>query len=319
MTPAELKKLIDLYITGDATPEEKQLVDDWYISYTETQNADNISNDELLKAEIYAGIANKINKPVAKTRSINFMRYAAAVAIIVVSASVLIRKKNILPLFSEKSTENFTAVTTRAGEVKQVNLPDGSSVWLNANSVLRISSNFQDKQQRYVYLDEGEAFFKVTKNPERPFLVKTPHITTRVLGTSFNVRAYRALQQSSVTVCTGRVQVNDSKRQLAVLIPNTQVNYDVASGSAKVIKADGLASRIWTEGKLMLNNATFNDLAFAITNTYGIKLVSKNNASKNYRFNININTQRTLDETLRIICSVHQNTYRRKADEIAIY
>lgn len=319
MIPAELKKLIDRYIAGEATADEKQLVNDWYASYTATPGKASAADDELLKAEIYAGIADKINKPAAKTRSINFMRYAAAVAIIVVSASVLIRKKNISPLFSNNSTESFTLVTTKAGEVKKVNLPDGSSVWLNANSVLRIGHNFQDKQQRYVYLDEGEAFFKVTKNPKRPFLVKTPHITTRVLGTSFNVRAYRALQHSNVTVCTGRVQVNDHKRQLAVLIPNTQVNYDLADGRARIIKADGAAARSWTEGKLMFSDATFNELAFAINNTYGLKLVSKNNASKNYRFNININTQRTLDETLRIICSVHQNTYRRKADEIVIY
>lgn len=319
MTPAELKKLIDRYLAGDVTPDEKQLVDDWYASYTETDGETHAEYDEILKAEILAGIEEKIQKPAAKVRHIRLMRYAAAVAILVVSASVIIRKKNIAPVLSVASTENFTSVTTKAGEVKKVNLPDGSSVWLNANSVLRFSDNFQDKTQRYVYLDEGEAFFQVTKNPQRPFLVHTPHITTRVLGTSFNVRSYAVLKQSSVTVCTGRVQVNDHSKQLAILIPNRQINYDVATGQSKVSIANGLASKSWTEGKLVFADATFHELAFAINNTYGVKLVSKNKASKNYRFNININTQRTLDETLRIICSVHQNHYRRNTNEVVMY
>ncbi|MCC8408036.1 FecR domain-containing protein [Mucilaginibacter sp. UR6-1] len=319
MTPAELKDLFNRYINGDVTDDEKQLVDDWYASYSDNYAEFNTVGDEQLKTEIYAGIKDSIHKPAAKVRSIKFIRYAAAVTILLVSVTIFTRKKSIpLNLISE-SRESFTSIKTQTGEVKKISLPDGSSVWLNAKSEIRISDHFQNKQQRYVYLDEGEAFFEVTKNPQRPFLVKTPHVTTRVLGTSFNVRAYTNLKQASVTVRTGKVQVNADKKLLATLTPNMQVKYDPAKAEATVSLADAGAATSWTEGRLVFTKATFNELAFAMANTYGIKLISKNKAATNYRYNIHINTSRTLDETLRIICSVHQNHYRRNNNEVIIY
>jgi transmembrane sensor len=319
MTPAKFKDLIDRYIVGDVSDDEKQLVDDWYASYTNKQGED-IINEELLKAEINADIKEKLNKPGAgKIRRIRLMRYAAAVALVLVSASLLIRKKNTSSTVNNASAETFTFVKTKQGEVKKVDLPDGSQVWLNGKSTLRIGDNFQNKQQRYVYLDEGEAFFEVTKNPQRPFLVKTPHITTRVLGTSFNVRSYRALKQSSVTVCTGRVQVNTGKKQIALLTPNMQVIYNPESDNATIDNVNSTIAQSWTKGQLTLKKATFKELALAINNMYGVKLTSNNKAATGYLYNININKTRTLDETLRIICSIHQNHYRRNADEVVIY
>lgn len=319
MTPAEFKDLIDRYIVGDVSDDEKQLVDDWYASYTQQLNENASADDEQLNAEIQAGIKEKLNKPGARIRRIRIMRYAAAVALVLVSASLLLRKKNSTQAVSIENTESFTSIRTKQGEVKKVDLPDGSQVWINAKSALRISDNFQNKQQRYVYLDEGEAFFEVTKNPQRPFFVKTPNITTRVLGTSFNVRSYKALGNSSVTVRTGRVQVNSPQKQLAILTPNMQVTYNPESGKARVTNSNGAFANAWTEGKVMLNKATFKELAFAVNNIYGIKLSSRNKATTSYLYNINISTSHTLDETLRIICSVHQNHYRRNADEVVIY
>ncbi|MBL4678193.1 MAG: FecR family protein [Mucilaginibacter sp.] len=319
MTAAEFKDLIDRYIAGNVSDNEKRLVDDWYASYTKQSGENTPANDEQLKADMHTGIKEKLNKPGAKVRRIRVMRYAAAVALVLVSASLLLRKKNSTQAVSVENTESFTSIRTKQGEVKKIDLPDGSQIWLNAKSVLRICDNFQNKQQRYVFLDEGEAFFEVTKNPQRPFFVKTPHITTKVLGTSFNVRSYQALGNSSVTVRTGRVQVNNLQKQLAILTPNMQVNYNPANEKANVIKTDGSIANTWTKGKVMLNKATFKELAFALNNIYGVKLSSRNRATTSYLYNININTSHTLDETLRIICSVHQNHYRRNADEVVIY
>ncbi|MFD0795636.1 FecR family protein [Mucilaginibacter litoreus] len=319
MTPAELKDLIDRYISGNITDDEKHLVDDWYSSYADSPANDSAADNEQLKAEIYARLSGTIHHRSDKVRVIRLMRYAAIIAIAFVSITLLIRKKDLPSVISAKNSESFTSIQTKAGEIKKIALPDGSWVWLNAKSLLRIGDNFQNARQRRVYLDEGEAFFEVTKNPERPFFVKTPTITTRVLGTSFNVRSYSQLKQSSVTVCTGKVQVNDNKRQVALLTPNMRVNYYPANRNAKVVSSNGLSARAWTEGKLIFNEATFKELAFAVANTYGINLVSKNKATGNYRYNININTSRTLEETLRVICSVHQNHYRRNDDEVIIY
>ncbi|MBE9584949.1 FecR domain-containing protein [Mucilaginibacter sp. JRF] len=317
MTPAELKDLLDRYARNEVTDDEKQLVDDWYASYHDGQELSAV-DEERLKQEIRAGI-NKTVKTPARIRTIKIMRYAAAVTVLLVSVSLFIRKKSITQFTTNADSRHFTSIKTKTGEVKKVKLPDGSSVWLNAKSEIRISDDFQAEQQRYVYLDEGEAFFEVTKNPQRPFLVKTPHVTTKVLGTSFNVKAYGSLKKASVTVRTGKVQVNSNKKLLATLTPNMQVNYDVDSGIANITTVDASIARAWTTGKIILSNATFSELALALQNTYNIKLSSTNEATINYQYNLKINTQHTLDETLRIICSVHQNHYRRTDNEVILY
>jgi ferric-dicitrate binding protein FerR (iron transport regulator) len=98
-----------------------------------------------------------------------------------------------------------------------------------------------------------------------------------------------------------------------------QVNYDVASGAATIHTIDATMARAWTTGTIVLSNASFNELALALQNTYNIKLSSKNNATLNYQYNLKINTTHTLDETLRIICSVHLNHYRRTNNEVVLY
>lgn len=321
MTPAELKDLFARYINGDVTDDEKQLVDDWYASYIDGKADLTAADEERLQAEIQAGISSKIQRPAAKIRTIKLMRYAAAVTILLVSVTLFVRNKKSSPAPVTGSTtgETFTTVNTKTGEIKKISLPDGSQVWINAKSVVRISNSFQDSRQRYVYLDEGEAFFEVTKDAQRPFLVKTPYVTTRVLGTSFNVKAYQQLKQASVTVRTGKVQVNHGKTQLALLTRNMQLKYNVAKQNAKIGRADAEATRLWTTGKLVLKQATFNELAFAMANTYGVQLINKNSMGSNYRYNITINTTRTIDETLRIICSVHHNHYRRNNNDVIIF
>lgn len=317
MTPAELKDLFERYSKNQVTEAEKQLVDDWYASYTKSQL--NPDDEQRLQADIRGIIKLELDRPTAKVRTIKFMRYAAAVAILLVSVSLFIRKKAPVLLNSVSGKERFTQIKTKTGEVKKISLPDGSSVWLNANSEIRISDDFQNRQQRSIYLDEGEAFFEVTKNSRRPFLVKTPHVTTRVLGTSFNIKAYQKLKRAIVTVRTGKVQVTNSKKLLAILTPSMQVTYNTVNDKKRIETVDGSVARAWTEGKLVFNKANFDDLAFAIANIYGIQLKSKNKAAAGYRYNIHINTSRTLEETLRVICSVHQNQYRRINNEVIIY
>lgn len=317
MTPAELKDLFERYSKNQVTEAEKQLVDDWYASYKESQL--NPGDELRLQADIRGLIKLETEEPSAKVRTIKFMRYAAAVAILMISVSLFIRKKAPVLLDTDTGKERFTQIKTKTGEVKKIDLPDGSSVWLNANSEIRISDDFQNRQQRSVYLDEGEAFFEVTKNPQRPFLVKTPHLITRVLGTSFNVKAYLKLKRAIVTVRTGKVQVNANKKLLATLTPSMQVTYNTITDKKRVETVDGSVARAWIEGKLVFNKASFDDLAFAIANIYGVQLKSKNNAAARYRYNIKINTSRTLEETLRVICSVHQNQYRRVKNEVIIY
>ncbi len=104
-------------------------------------------------------------------------------------------------------------VENQSREVRLVNLPDSSSVLLRRGSKLTYPEHFH-KEKREIYLS-GEAFFEITKDPERPFYVFANDIVTRVVGTSFTIRAYPGDKQVSVAVKTGKVVVSSTRGHLS--------------------------------------------------------------------------------------------------------
>jgi len=317
MTPSELKDLIDRYLKNNVTEQERKLVDNWYQSYESSNDSLSAEKETQLSEEIYGYVQKRLYPAPAKIRriSINRRYAAAAAAILLVSAALFSRKK--AP--ERQANETFTTISTGTGQIKKLDLPDGSKIWLNAQTSIRVSKSFGNHTNRNIYLDEGEAFFEVSKNPARPFLVITKSITTRVLGTSFNVKAYKQLNSATVTVRTGRVQVSDKQKKLAVLLPNQKITYSTKEHTGYVSTYNAENSRTWAEGKTVLNHVSFNELALAIHNVYGIKLISKNKLTHTYQYNIIISPLRTVDETLKIVCSIHQNSFRRKNNEVIIY
>ncbi|MEN0053096.1 MAG: FecR family protein [Mucilaginibacter sp.] len=320
MKPSEFKYLINRYLNQEAKNHERELIDVWYKSFDEEGEKLNLSyqQEQNLKKEMYDQVKHTWHTPSKNIKLFPVLKYVAAAATICFVTFICFHKYVSQPAVSVH--ENYVYINTETREVKKVELPDGSAVWLNANSRLRISDNFQKKQQRYVYLDEGEAFFSVKKNPKRPFIVFTQSVSTRVLGTSFNINSYKALHKATVTVATGRVRVSIQAKVLGILTPDLQINYSTQSGNYQVYKCDASQAHSWTTGQSILNNASFEEVALTIKNVYGVLLTSPNKAAIHYKYNLHINTTHTLDETMKIICSVHQNTFkRRNNNEIIIY
>ena len=318
MEPSELKQLIDRYLNNTATEAERRLVDAWYNSFDEKDKELFLSpeKEQQLKQDIYDQVKGNWHRTVGLVKTLPFLKYAAA-TVLLISAWWGLYKH--VPKANRQKLHSYLTINTGTREVKKIDLPDGSEVWLNANSHIRISDDFQNLKQRNVYLDEGEAFFKVKRNVNRPFIVFTKSVRTQVLGTSFNINSYAELHKAVVTVATGRVQVSAHTNVLGVITPGLQINYSINKDSYQINKADASQARSWTEGQSVLNQASFPELALTVRNIYGVQLISKNKATAKYKYNIHINTSHSLDETMKIICSVHQNTYRRKKNEIMIY
>jgi ferric-dicitrate binding protein FerR (iron transport regulator) len=154
----------------------------------------------------------------AKTRTIQLFPLLSKIA-----ASLLLLIAAYFYLPSLWSGEQLS-MQTRAGEQKLVILPDSTHVWLNAGSTLHYPETFTDSR-RLVSL-EGEAFFDVTKDHTRPFIIQTASTETKVLGTSFNIRALSD-RPVTVTVATGKVQFGplDDQRKV-VLLPGDAGTFD---------------------------------------------------------------------------------------------
>lgn len=138
---------------------------------------------------------------------------------------------------------------TRWGERREFALEDGSRISLNTHSALSIELSLH---QRVIKLREGEAYFRVSHNPARPFIVVTAHGVAKVTGTAFNVREQD--ERMTVTVSEGRVRVytDGAENQAVELSAGLQVSGD-AQGIGPVLRVDALQASLWREGLLVFN------------------------------------------------------------------
>ncbi|MBC8035423.1 MAG: FecR domain-containing protein [Chitinophagaceae bacterium] len=142
-----------------------------------------------------------------------YMKYAAVIIAIVSSAIVAYY------IYSNQAVK----VTTARGERRQVTLPDKSTIWLNEESRLEYARHMNDKEQRRILL-EGEAYFEVTKNQNRPFIVEAGSSITRVLGTSFNLRAVEG-ERIEVGLMEGKVSFADVRSKWSLLLQPGEMAY----------------------------------------------------------------------------------------------
>ncbi|WP_268224685.1 FecR family protein [Sinomicrobium oceani] len=165
------------------------------------------------------------------------------------------------------------------GEKATITLPDGTVVRLNSDSELVFPDRFSGNT-RTVAL-KGEAFFEVTKDKEHPFLVKTGELTTQVLGTSFNVKAYR--EEVEVSVATGLVEVRkgagDHQREEknhVLLHPSQQAIYRKGDPGFTTRKVDLDSIGVWKEGILSFRQTPLDEAAGMLERWYGVKVILKN-------------------------------------------
>jgi ferric-dicitrate binding protein FerR (iron transport regulator) len=162
-----------------------------------------------------------------------------------------------------------TLTTPRAGQF-QLALPDGTKVWLNNASSLRYPTSFSGPT-REVQLT-GEAYFEVAKNSTQPFLVKVPEGTVRVLGTSFNIKAYTDEPAIKATLLTGKVSINTATHQ-SILSPGEQGVFDQDGiiTVAKNIDTDEVIA--WQRGFFNFTGASLNEVLHQLARWYDVEVV----------------------------------------------
>lgn len=171
----------------------------------------------------------------------------------------------------QENVGQLVLVQTLEGENKQINLPDGSQIWLNENTTL----SYQDKfETREVKLD-GEAFFQVDRQEENPFTILSGEATTTVLGTSFNVRAYSNEEVVEVTVETGKVELkkNNTKADEAIYLEkgNSGV-YDKASQKVKPVAEEIVNADAWKTKTLEFPNQDLNQVITTLERYYDLDI-----------------------------------------------
>lgn len=212
----------------------------------------------------------------------------------------------------------YLVYSSEWGQRKMLTLPDGSAVLLNANTSVRIPSDYSHKH-RHVELIKGAALFDVTGNTDDPFVVTSKEIRTTVLGTSFLVKSYPYEPQSTVSLLSGKVKVseNTSETKAITLIPGEQARWNETSKEMTRQSFDTIAVHTWKTGKLVFNNASVREVITELENWYGIPFEIKGNLLNAKRFSGAFDNDK-LEKVLNIFCFTAGCNFQIQPDKVTI-
>ncbi len=213
-----------------------------------------------------------------KSSSFNFGKYwkaagvAATIALVVMIGSLYYQQAE--PVSEVVVTSKEVTKQTAFGQKQIIRLPDGSTVHLNVGSKLTYTEPFQ-KDQRKVSLI-GEAFFEVARDEQRPFVIHSGVVSTNVLGTSFNVRAYPEERQIVVSVETGKVGVNLEGEQDVVINPSQQATYLDGKKSLSVSTYNRQEVIGWKDGIIQFKDMPLSQVINKLERVYGVEFYMNN-------------------------------------------
>ncbi|WP_020529785.1 FecR family protein [Flexithrix dorotheae] len=210
--------------------------------------------------------------------------------------------------------------TTQRGEKLTIRLMDGSSVKLNVESKIIFPKHFSDSS-REIFL-EGEAFFEVVKDRNRPFIVSTPYLNTRVLGTSFNVNTKQGNNNVQVALVSGKVEVTpkhpNKGNKPIVLKPDEMVEFNKEQEQFLKSKFDYTAIIGWKDDILTFNNADFETIKTKIEKWYGVTIIMKYNGKMEKGFTASYKNK-SLETVLQGVCFSFGFQYEYKENIVIIY
>lgn len=310
MTNEEFNRIIDRYLAGQATAAETRLMEAFFESIERKQDAPDAVASEAIWQEIAVSISGPDPEP--EPEPVIKRNHWRSMALVAGSLMVACALGYLGYYMLQSSASEMITKSAPYGEKVIVALTDGSKVILNSGSSIAFPRVFDDSQ-REINL-QGEAFFEVTRSENQPFIVHTGELSTRVLGTSFNIQAFDE-NAISVTVATGRVQVfqdpahrSDSGEPLesVFLDPSQQVIYQ--NHRFTVNRVDLAKSIAWKDDILEFDDASLSSVVSTLERWYDIDIVFENDEIVHCRINGRFKGQR-LEEVLRSIRYMYNIDY----------
>ena len=293
------KETLYKFFDGKASREEKEAVRIWLESSPENEQ-ELFKEREFFDAMILSG-STKVAGMEKKSRP--FYRTASG---------TYFYKSEIC-----KIGEAMNTITVPAGQRANLTLADGTNVWLNARSEMRYPAVFTGNK-REITLD-GEAYFEVTHNEDKPFVVQTNKCNVEVLGTKFNVEAYSDSEDFCTSLMEGSVRVSDKRNpsETVLLSPNHMVSLENGQLSTSPI-SDFDVFR-WKEGLICFRNMNFEQLMLRFEKCYGVRIVVENKHLVNYICSGKFRISDGIDNVLRILQKDAKYSFERSNDESVIY
>jgi len=293
------------------TELESELENDWS---TFEFNDDIEINSRKIFHNIEKGICQR--KSAARMLTIKKTLPYAAILIILLGFQFYFNRYKSTP--GENIKNYYTSVITEEGQRSKVILPDSSIVWLNSSTTLSYHENDLEKERR-VHLN-GEAFFQVSKNADKPFFVQNEQLIVKVLGTEFDVQAYSETGEINVVLESGSVQLNHSNNESFnyQLKPGEIATFDLTENSLNIAKIDVAKFSSWKNGVLIFQNDPMKEVIEKLERWYNVEVEIRDEEVYNSIFTGTITNEgyeqifRLIDFSCPVKCEIINKT---KSDE----
>lgn len=317
--------LIQRVLNEKATPDEAQRVAEWFatdegcrwLSGHMDSTAEHLlaGRMPLLTDVPTEELLQRINRAINRKRRRTFFMRAAAVlipcALVIAAWMDLSNRLGDRPFSIPEQHQERCA----RGERREIIFQDGTKVWLNAGTTLSYPSRF-GVAERNVKLN-GEAYFEVTPNAKRPFIVDLNGVEVRVLGTSFNVEAYDNKSTIDVVLIDGLVEFRAGKTTY-VMHPSQELVYDKVMKKATVYNnSNAYGHTLWHNNILYFRDASLSDVIATLESWYDCKFVVKNPLAYERTFSLQT-SELPLQELLHEMQQISDVVFTMKGKEVSV-
>jgi ferric-dicitrate binding protein FerR (iron transport regulator) len=304
------KNTLYRFFEGLASLEEEKQIRQWMESSPENREVFLRERKFFDASVLLAGASGATQKELPRREWIREVLKVAVVAILVWLGSY-----GYYRLWAVKKAVAMQTVSVPAGQRVNLLLPDGTEIWLNARTRLKYPVSFNDKE-RAMELD-GEAYFNVAEDDERPFIVYTGKGSVAALGTDFNVEAYAASNEFITTLMQGSVRITpkDNPAGALVLAPGRKAVW--TGDSLRVEAVDDYAVYRWTEGLICFKNESVSTILKKFEKYYGVRIHVKNQDVLPYFYTGKFRHTDGVDYALRVLQKDIRFKYTRD-DELRI-
>ncbi len=326
----KLDQLLEKYLQQKLTFQEQHQLAKWLeedednrktIQLLETFWRDHSIDFEEKEKRVKARLFDRIEKKSSSKKSASIKWSNSMIKVAAIILLCLTTIFSIYTLSTNKlETENpvsFMEKKSGLGEKKTIKLPDGSSVKLNSGSIIRYPESFIE-ENRVVEL-EGEGFFEVVRNVDKPFIVHADKAMIKVLGTSFNVNSDGTTNNVVVSVRSGQVKVSNQSENISrILNPNELIIFDNDDEQMELRKIDDDQLIFgWTNQILVFNDNSANEVFRVVANWFGVEFILEKNIDRNRVFTSRFENP-TLKSVLESLSYVYDFKYEINGKTIII-
>jgi transmembrane sensor len=316
-----IESIITRKISSEISADEQQVLDDWLSEHAENeqyfqslqkiydQATEHVSEDipVIDVNQEWQRFKNSLQPELKKpTYQTNWIRIAASVVVIAVLGYII--------WFNAFQSDNITVLAEHSGQL--ITLPDNSVVTLNKEASITYPKEFSDAERKVVM--QGEAFFEVTRNEKKPFIVDLGLSNVEVLGTSFNINAENNNDRIEVVVNTGKVRFGTSTGDESVILTKGEKGTLMKNmNMISKVDNDDINFMAWKTRKIVFNDVDLDVVIQTVNKLYESQITFSTDVGKNCKVTVSFDNQ-SIDAILSVLELTLDLEYKKSGDIIEV-